>query len=126
MLLALTCMATAAVMVMVLSFVPAAGSRRPAQKVTTGLEVERRPRGDLRLSWNHAAPSIANATSGTLLIDDGAAQRTIALDKSVLSTGSLLYSPTSEEVLITLTVQGPEDSATDSVMIVNPKATSRK
>jgi hypothetical protein len=69
---------------------------------------------------------MANATSGTVVVEDGGSQRVIVLDQSVLRTGSLLYSPQSEEVLITFNVQGPRETATDRVLVVSPKEANRK
>ena len=51
---------------------PAANTRYPF--VSLGLDVERRHRGDLKVTWNHEIPVVANATTGTLLVQDGATQ----------------------------------------------------
>jgi len=125
-LLGIVCLATIAFTLAGRSFLAATRSRSPAPVSSTGLEVEHRQRGDLRLTWNHATPVIANATSGTVVVEDGGSQRVIILDQSLLRTGSLLYSPTSEEVLITFNVQGPGDTATETVLVVSPKQANLK
>jgi hypothetical protein len=125
-LLGIICLASIALTIVGRSFLADGHSGSSAPALSTGLEIERRPRGDLKLTWNHAIPVMANATSGTVVVEDGGSQRVIVLDQSVLRTGSLLYSPQSEEVLITFNVQGPRETATDRVLVVSPKEANRK
>ncbi len=101
---------------------PAPPAARPAAPalVSLGLQVERYRRGDLRLSWNHDAPVIANATSGTLMVQDGVTPRIIPLDASLVRGGSLLYSPVSDQVQMRLTVESPGQTATEMVLVVIP------
>jgi protein TonB len=93
------------------------GSPRP---VSLGLQAERQ-RGDLKLTWDRASTLMARATSGVLSIQDGASKREIPLDSTLVRAGSLLYSPTTDQVQMQLTVVSPENTATETVIVVLPK-----
>ena len=86
----------------------------------------KRQNGDLELTWNRESALIATATSGVITIQDGPSEskRQIALDSTQVRGGSLLYSPTSDQILMQLTVTTPADTVTESVMVVLPKAGS--
>jgi len=86
----------------------------------------KRQNGDLELTWNRESTLIRTATSGMISIQDGEskAKRQIALDSTQVRGGSLLYSPTSDQVLMQLTVTTPADTVTESVMVILPKAGS--
>ncbi len=86
----------------------------------------RRQSGDLELTWNRESTLIATATSGVVTIQDGesAPKRQIALDSTQVRAGSLLYSPTSDQIVMQLAVTTPTDTITESVMVVLPKAGS--
>ena len=86
----------------------------------------RRQSGDLELTWNRESTLIATATSGVVTIQDGesAPKRQIALDSTQVRAGSLLYSPTSDQIVMQLAVTTPTDTITESVMVVLPKVGS--
>jgi len=85
-----------------------------------GLRVERQ-RGDLLMKWNRAAPAIASATVGTLIVEDGETPRVIPLQKNLLQGGSLLYSPASDTIKIRLTVEAPgQQPATEMILVILP------
>ncbi|MGA2329964.1 MAG: hypothetical protein ABSH05_27280 [Bryobacteraceae bacterium] len=67
------------------------------------LRVERSA-GQLRLSWNRAAPAIATAQKATLSIVDGTQEQNLNLDLGQLRTGSLVYTPTTGDVAFRLEV----------------------
>lgn len=98
---------------------PSLNTARPAASIA--LDIEHRPGGDLKVTWNREIPAVLNATTGTLLVQDGAAQRKITLDKQLMHTGSLLYSPASDQIQISLTIQGTE-TATETVVVVISKS----
>jgi hypothetical protein len=50
----------------------------------------------LRVTWNPQAPSVARASHGTLLVNDGQVHKTISLDAKALAHGSFVYYPTSD------------------------------
>lgn len=81
----------------------------------------KRQNGDLELTWSRESALIATATSGVISIQDGQSKRQIALDATQVRGGSLLYSPTSDQILMQLTVTTPADTATESVMVILPK-----
>jgi hypothetical protein len=86
----------------------------------------KRQNGDVELTWNRASALIRTATSGVISIQDGESKskRQIALDATQVRGGSLLYSPTSDQILMQLTVTTPTDTVTESVMVILPKAGS--
>ena len=92
-------------------------SPRPA---SIGLQAERQ-RGDLKLTWDRASTLVASATAGVLSIQDGASKREIPLDSTLVRAGSLLYSPTTDQVQMQLTLTGPQHTATEMVIVVLPK-----
>jgi outer membrane biosynthesis protein TonB len=81
-----------------------------------GLKVERSG-SDLRVSWDRDASILRNATAGRLLVVDGNIQRTLDLDLNELRSGSILYTPMSDNAVLRLNVLGAE-SATESVRVV--------
>jgi len=83
-----------------------------------GLNVDRRPDGYLKVTWNRENLAVVTASTGTMLVQDGAAQRKIILDKQLLHTGSLLYSPASDQVQMSLVIEGPE-TATETVVVIS-------
>lgn len=59
----------------------------------------------LRLTWNRDAPILANATAGTLVIEDGDQPRQeLPLTGDLLRTGTVLYQPTSNSVRFRLDI----------------------
>jgi hypothetical protein len=85
-----------------------------------GLNAERQD-GDLRLRWNRDSGAILNATSAVLAIEDGGAIRKITLDPVQVRSGSILYAPTSDQVQMQLTVIDPENTTSESVIVILPK-----
>jgi hypothetical protein len=79
-----------------------------------GLQARRQDR-DLELSWNRESPWVTAATSGLISIKDGSTKRQISLDSQQLRGESILYSPTSDQVLIQLTITTPAGVTTESV-----------
>ena len=86
-----------------------------------GLQAERQ-NNDLKLTWNRGAAVIASATSGLLLIQDGGLNREIPLPQAQVRNGSILYTPVSDQVEMQLSVSGPASNATESVIVILPKA----
>src|SRR6202040_996853 len=73
------------------------------------------------LEWSRESALIRTATSGVILIRDGASKRQIALDSTQVRVGSVLYTPRSDQILMQLTVAAPAGPVTESVMVVLPK-----
>jgi hypothetical protein len=97
-------------------------SSSPAQSPSLpsmALHAERQ-NSDLQLTWNRGSALIANALSGVISIHDGESNRQIVLDSTQVRGGSLLYSPTSDQILLQLTVTTPAGTVTESVMVVLP------
>jgi protein TonB len=82
-------------------------SRMPAQQAATdsglALKVERSA-GQLVLSWNRNAPTIATAGRATLSISDGEYKEDAQLDLGALRSGSIVYSPITNDVSFKLEV----------------------
>jgi TonB family protein len=76
---------------------PSAASKADA----LGLHVEIQG-NSLHLVWNHSVPG---ATEGVLRIDDGSLHRELVLDATQLDTGSILYRPSSDDVILRLEVR---------------------
>jgi proteasome lid subunit RPN8/RPN11 len=81
----------------------------------------KRQNGDLELNWNRESALMQAATSGVISIQDGESKRRIALDSTQVRGGNLLYSPTSDQIVMQLTVTTPAGAVTESVMVVLPK-----
>jgi len=86
---------------------------------TLGL-VAQRHTGDVQLTWSRESSAIAAATSGVISIEDGGSHREIPLGAWQVHNGSLLYSPSSDQVLMQLTVATPTGPVSESVMVVLP------
>jgi protein TonB len=67
--------------------------------------------GDLRLSWNPNSAIIERASKAHLLITDGASRKSVDLDSSDLQGGSIIYTPLSQDVTLTLEVDQIGSSA---------------
>jgi hypothetical protein len=75
------------------------------------------------VTWNKAAPEIAAATRGVLAIRDGAAQKNLDLDKTQLSTGSVLYTPATGDIQFSLEVyRAAQLTAVQSIRVLGPAA----
>lgn len=58
--------------------------------------------GQLHVEWGRTARAVANAESGKLVVQDGAAETEIALDRLALARGQVTYARRSEQVKISL------------------------
>jgi Gram-negative bacterial TonB protein C-terminal len=97
---------------------PPAGA---AQTASLGIRVKSQ-RGDLVVMWDREAPAIANGTVGALVIQDGET-RVIPLNSELLHSGRLIYSPTTDQIRLGLTVEGPgRPSTTEMVLVAIPAA----
>ncbi|HVX67113.1 MAG TPA: energy transducer TonB, partial [Bryobacteraceae bacterium] len=67
------------------------------------LRVERNV-GQILLSWNRASTLVQNATRATLLITDGDHTESVDLDLGQLRTGSIVYSPMTNDVSFRLEI----------------------
>ena len=86
-----------------------------------GLKIE--PIGsDWQLRWNPDAPVIAKATKAHLLITDGGLQKFLDLDSSDLRSGTLIYTPLTNDVVLRFEVDRPDsaDTVSESVRIEGP------
>ncbi len=81
-----------------------------------------RQNGDLLLTWNRDAAPVARASSALLVIQDGQSERQIPLNAKQIQSGSVLYSPVSEQIQMQLTVTSPASSVSESVLVILPKA----
>jgi TonB family protein len=79
----------------------------PGRAVTAspplGVEVVRHERS-LLVRWNPRSPAVQSATQAILHVDDGSQHRTIHLDPSELTNGSVMYTPSSNFVTFRLEV----------------------
>ena len=65
---------------------------------------------DWRLSWNPDAPALLKATKGQLFVTDGALEKTVDLDASDLHSGTIIYSPLTNDVVWKLQLTDATDS----------------
>jgi Gram-negative bacterial TonB protein C-terminal len=86
-------------------YMRSSGTAAPAKTADTllGLKVETNA-GQLLLSWNRNATSVATATRATLTINDGDHKEDVDLDLATLHNGSIVYSPISNDVSFRLEV----------------------
>jgi proteasome lid subunit RPN8/RPN11 len=63
--------------------------------------------GQLRIAWDGAAPSISQAKSGSMDIDDHGVRTQVTLTQADLRSGNLIYARQSSDVGIRLTVAVP-------------------
>jgi protein TonB len=82
----------------------------------------KRQNGDVELTWNRESPLIAGATSGMISIEDGTSTRQIPLTPARLRAGSVLYAPSSDQILMELAVNRPSGPLTESVLVVLSKS----
>lgn len=90
-----------------------------AADVALALKVERTA-GQLWLSWNRSAPAVASAQKATLSILDGTQEQILNLDLGQLRTGSLVYTPSTGDVVFRLEVTDLQrgKSLTESIRAV--------
>jgi periplasmic protein TonB len=89
-------------------------------RLSIDLRAERQ-NGDLKLTWNREIAVIANATSALLSIEDGASRRNIPLQAAQVRSGSILYTPITDQVQMALTVSAPTEDITESVLVLLPQ-----
>jgi hypothetical protein len=84
-----------------------------------GLEVERVGK-DWRVHWNQDSEILVNAVSGHLSITDGQVHKELDLDSSELRSGSIMYTPTTDDVVVRLQIVTDKTSEplSESVRIV--------
>ncbi len=92
----------------------------PVTKQPLALTAERHGT-DLVLSWNRESPSISRATYGMLIIKGKEGRRDIALTPDQLRAGSIVYTPTSDQVEVELSVVAGEQVTKDSVVVFLPR-----
>lgn len=87
---------------------------------TPGLDLKIAASGDrLQLSWNRDIPAVRNAREAVLDINDGPSRHQILLANSELGNGSVLYLPSSDDVMFRLQVHGAGgQNATESLRVV--------
>jgi periplasmic protein TonB len=93
-------------------------TKRPATVSQTdaagmSLRVERTA-GELLLSWNRDSDVIRGATHAVLAIVDGERHENVDLDLAQLRNGSIVYSPSSSDIVFQLTVTGKNSAQTQS------------
>jgi TonB family protein len=87
-----------------------------------GLEMRVDPHigGSLLLRWNAHSASLESAKNGILQVDDGSEHRKLQLDSNELANGSILYTPTSGDVMFRLEVVDRNGSPmSESMRVVN-------
>jgi TonB family protein len=91
----------------------------PLEDNTLALRVERNA-GQLLLSWNRGAPLIQTAQRATLTISDGDHKEDVDLDLGQLRSGSVVYSPMTNDVSFRLEVTDLKrgKSASESVRVL--------
>jgi hypothetical protein len=84
-----------------------------------GLEVERVGK-DWRVHWNRDSEVLANAVSGHLSIADGPVRKELDLDSSELRSGSIMYTPATDDVVVRLQIvtEKTSEPLSESVRIV--------
>lgn len=88
----------------------------PAPRQPLALTAERRGT-DLLLSWNHESASVARASYGMLIIRGKDGRRDIALTPEQLRAGNIVYTPTTDQVQVELSVVADEQVTKDSVIV---------
>jgi hypothetical protein len=78
---------------------------------------------NLLLSWDGKSQAVQSATDGLLQIDDGPQHREIALDHAAIASGSMLYKPTSDDIVFRLEIRGKEGvRGAESLEVVGPRS----
>lgn len=105
--------------------------RAPVAETTTetkvpetpiGLQVERRPDGQLDLNWNRDFARIAGRDGARLSITDGSYVRTLELTQDQLLSGKLAYFPQSDDIRFHLEMSvGGNRTIGESIRVVSPE-----
>jgi periplasmic protein TonB len=85
----------------------------PQDSSALSLRVERSA-GELLLSWNRDSETIQHAARATLSIVDGDQKENVDLDLNQLRNGSIVYSPSTSDVVFQLSVTGKDSSKVQS------------
>jgi TonB family protein len=97
----------------------AAETRSPETPI--GLQVERRPDGQLDLNWNRDFARIAGRDGARLSITDGSYVRTLELTEDQLLSGKLAYFPRSDDIRFHLEMSvGRNRTIGESIRVVSP------
>ena len=98
----------------------AAPTRSPETPI--GLQVERRPDGQLDLNWNRDFARIAGRDGARLSITDGSYVRTLELTQDQLLSGKLAYFPRSDDIRFHLEMSvGGNRTVGESIRVVSPE-----
>ena len=73
--------------------------------------------GELRISWNHSARDLDQASSATLTIQAGPDHREVALGPDDLRLGAVQYENTARRVEVTLALNAPGSIATSQSVV---------
>ena len=84
-----------------------------------------RQNGDVKLTWNRETPTIAAATAAQLTIEDGDIRRILTLQASQVRSGSILYTPVTDQVQMAMAVSSPAGDTTESVLVLLPQSSVR-
>ena len=87
-----------------------------------GLQVERRPDGQLDLNWNRNFVRSAKSEGAQLSITDGGYFRTLSLTEEQLLSGKLAYFPRSDDIRFRLEISvGGNRTIGESIRVVSPE-----
>jgi protein TonB len=87
-----------------------------------GLQVERRPDGQLDLNWNRNFAGSVKAHGAQLSITDGTYIRTLRLTEDQLLSGKLAYFPRSDDIRFRLEISvGGNRTIGESIRVVSPE-----
>ena len=90
----------------------------PVPPARSSLRAERQGE-DLKIMWDLNSPTVADATSGVLDIDDGGTPRQILMTADQVRFGSVLYSPQSEQISARLTtLKDNQTTGQESVLVL--------
>jgi protein TonB len=70
--------------------------------------------GELMLTWNRESSAIKSATRAVLSISDGAQHENVDMDLAQLRNGSIVYSPSSSDIVFRMEVTGSDQTKTTS------------
>jgi hypothetical protein len=92
----------------------------PVSRPQLGLHAERRG-GDVALTWDRDAAVVRNAAGGLLSVREGSVTRQFPLEAGAVRAGSILYSPTSEQAELELSIQGAGEPLKETVLVIVPR-----
>jgi TonB family protein len=101
---------------------PAPAGEVKAAETPIGLQVERRPDGQLDLNWNKNFARFAGRDGARLSIADGPYIRTLELTEDQLLSGKLAYFPKSDDIRFRLDISlGGNRTVGESIRVVAPE-----